>query len=67
MSVSVQTGECEPRRGQRGSCQHQHQNQLQHSPNRVGKPKVVTEEKICKSWTSILNAQHIVLWLKMLI
>lgn len=34
----AQTGEREPGGGQRGSRQHQHQDQLQHPPNGVRKP-----------------------------
>lgn len=38
MCELAQAGECEPRGGQRGSRQHQHQDQLQHPANGIGEP-----------------------------
>lgn len=45
VGIAAQTGECEPRRGQRGSCQHQHQDQLQHPADRVCKSERMHREK----------------------
>lgn len=45
VGIAAQTGECEPRRGQWGSCQHQHQDQLQHPADRVCKSERMHWEK----------------------
>lgn len=46
MSKPGQAGECKPSGCQWGSSQHQHCNQLQHTPDRVRKPARETRHKI---------------------